>query len=55
MQLGMSQWIGIQQSCVEQAYSLIANGDVPDKSQDKMLTKVSANGTCLAQDRSSAT
>jgi nucleoside-diphosphate-sugar epimerase len=51
-QLGMYQWIGGQQSCIQQAYSLIANGDVPDKSEDKRLTHTSANGTCTAQDRS---
>ncbi|WP_296680498.1 aldehyde reductase [Novosphingobium sp.] len=28
--LGMTKWIGVRQSCIEQAYSLIENGAVPD-------------------------
>jgi nucleoside-diphosphate-sugar epimerase len=51
--LGMQHWIDAKTSCIEQAYSLIANGDVPDKSKDKMLTTTSSDGTCLAQERMS--
>jgi nucleoside-diphosphate-sugar epimerase len=53
--LGMDRWIGAKQSCIEQAYSLIANGDVPDMSRAKMLTTTNPNGTCLAQLRSTST
>ena len=52
VKLGMNQWISAQQSCIEQAYSLIANGDVPDNSKGRMLTDMSANGISIAQQRS---
>jgi nucleoside-diphosphate-sugar epimerase len=52
--LGMNQWIGVEQSCIEQAYSLIVNRNVPDNSKGRILTEMSANGISIAQQRSTS-
>jgi hypothetical protein len=52
VKLGMHSWIGAKQSCIAQAYSLIANGVVPDRSKARILSRPNADGTCLAQERS---
>jgi nucleoside-diphosphate-sugar epimerase len=52
--LGMRRWIGVKESCIEQAYSLIANGEVPDKSQGRVLTSSHTKANCHARERSTA-
>jgi nucleoside-diphosphate-sugar epimerase len=54
IKLGMTKWIGLRQSCIEQAYSLIANGDVIDKSSAKSLSLKNYDGNSIVQERSIA-
>jgi hypothetical protein len=52
--LCMNTWLGVKESSLEQAYSLIALGIVPDKSAGKSLTRAEPAGSSVAKTRSNA-
>jgi NAD(P)-dependent dehydrogenase (short-subunit alcohol dehydrogenase family) len=53
--LGMRTWRGVRESCLDQAYSLIALGIVPDRSAGNALTRTESTGSSVARERSKVT